>query len=364
MTPDFRDWRLHQREEQQANFADLLLEERRRGFDLKVPPLMRVALIRLANKRWRVLWTYHHIILDGWSEALVLRALFGAYAELSGPRAPEIVAHGRYRDFVTWTETQDLAGAKAYWGERLAGFTDPITIDNGSGTTTPTARNEIIHGWREVWLSEAETARIEQVARRNHLTLSALIHGLWGLLLHRRSGSPDVVFGSVTAGRQCPLPDADTIVGLFVATQPQRTRIAPKSTIASWLRALQLDMAEMRDYEHTPLALIQQWSEVPIAKRPLFDTIVVMGSYSADELASGCPAGLSLGNLSFVTQPLYALTLFVVAQKRLSVRIVYDKRRYDATLAQGLISEFLGLLRSFAEDPDQELAHILALEIA
>jgi aryl carrier-like protein len=359
LVPDRQDWRRLPAAEQNRALATIELSERMKGFDLKTPPLMRVALLRLADRRWHVLWTYHHIILDGWSEPLLLSAMFRAYVALAGGQGLPSETFVPYRDFVAWSETQNLTAAERFWREQLAGFSDPVSIKDNSPAVQPPSNLELSHGWHEVSLTEAETAQLEDVARRNRLTLGTVMHGAWSLLLHRRTGSQDVVFGSVTSGRQCDMPGCESVRGLLVVTQPTRTRLVADATVTSWLRLLQLQMAEMREHEHTPLALIQQWCEPAVGKRPLLDTLVVLGNYAGSDLTGCAPPGLAISNVSYITQPMYALTLFVVAGKQLSVRLVYDKRRYALETVRKLLDEYLQILRSIVENPEQRLGGVV-----
>jgi amino acid adenylation domain-containing protein len=360
LAPVIQDWRQLSAADRDAALAALVRDERKAGFNLGRPPLMRVNLVRLADKVWHVLWTYHHVILDGWSEPLVLGDVFEAYGALVKGQPAPAPAAARYRDFVAWSESQDLTRAQAFWRAQLAGFTSPVSIKDPSPAVAPAANIELSHASHEVLLSAAETSRLEEVARRNRLTLSTLIHGAWAILLHRRTAAPDVVVGAVTSGRQCELPQIESVRGVVVVTQPLRTRVVADATVASWLRLLQLQMAELREYEHTPLALIQQWCDVPPEKRPLFDTLVVMANYVGSDLTKASPPGLELANVSYVTQPLYALTLFVVGGAQMSVRLVYERRRYAHATVVQLLEEYRQLLLRIAENPEQRLASTLA----
>src|SRR5207302_6826073 len=130
------------------------------------------------------------------------------------------------------------------------------------------------------------------------------------------------VFGSVASGRQCEFAGVESIRGVVVVTQPMRTRLMGDATFSSWLRLLQLQMAEIREFEQTPLALIQQWCDVPAGQRPVFDTLVVMANYLGSDLTTVRGEGLELSKVSYVTQPLYALTLFIVNGKQMTIRVV------------------------------------------
>jgi hypothetical protein len=323
---------------------------------------MRVVIARLADQQVRVLWTYHHVILDGWSEGLVLSAVFRAYEALTSastlPPAPDV----RYRNFVAWSEAQDLTEAEKFWRHMLAGFEAPSVIRDNSPAITPAAPGEISHAWCDIVMSRDEVNRLDRTARRQGLTLATMIHGAWGLLLHKATQSRDVAFGSVASGRYCDVDGIDRVVGLVVVTQPVRSRPSSDSTVGSWLRLLQRQMADTREHEHTPLANIHQWSEVPIAKQPLFDSIVVVGNYAGSDLTTCGLPQCKVSNVASYTQPLYALTLFVVMGSEILVRLVYDRKRYAAVTAKSLLESYHQLLNSIAENPEHRIAGLIGIE--
>jgi hypothetical protein len=71
--------------EQEKRLAEYLIEERRNGFDLLKPPLMHVTLCLLGDDDCSLIWSHHHILLDGWCVQIVLKEVFSFYfAYLSG----------------------------------------------------------------------------------------------------------------------------------------------------------------------------------------------------------------------------------------------------------------------------------------
>ncbi|MCZ0971690.1 amino acid adenylation domain-containing protein [Streptomyces albulus] len=106
-------------EEQRARLAELLAEDRTRRFDPARPPLLRVALIRLAADEHLLLVTHHHLLLDGWSLPLVFRDLFALYAHAGSDRGRPPAP---FADFLRWLGTQDDERAAEAWREALAGL--------------------------------------------------------------------------------------------------------------------------------------------------------------------------------------------------------------------------------------------------
>ena len=122
------DWRGLSRSEQKTKVAIFLRDDRRRGFDLRSAPLMRLSLMRLGEESYRLIWSFHHMLLDGWSVASLLGELAASYeSALAGQKAqPE--PRRPYRDYVAWLEDQDPEAGRAFWRETLAGFISPTPL--------------------------------------------------------------------------------------------------------------------------------------------------------------------------------------------------------------------------------------------
>ncbi|MBN0856727.1 hypothetical protein JTL95_39980, partial [Pseudomonas aeruginosa] len=97
-------------------------QERRKGFDLGQPPLQRVRLLRLGEDRYQLIWTYHHILIDGWSTS----QLFGEILELySGGSLPPAVP---YRHYIAWLRARDGKASEAFWRRQLARMDEPTYL--------------------------------------------------------------------------------------------------------------------------------------------------------------------------------------------------------------------------------------------
>lgn len=362
LAPAVVDWSGLEPPEQAARLADLLAVERTKGFDLKKPPLCRVTLARLAPDRWQTVWTYHHLILDGWSEPLVMADVFRAYDALSAGAKADAREIPSYRRFVSWVESQDSSRDEAFWRQQLAGYTNPVKIKDPSPAVMPPSSSEVSHGSESVVFSDDEGGALDAVSRRHGITFATLIHGAWALLLHEASMSRDVLLGCVASGRQCEVQGIEQVRGLVVTTQPLRSQWTTETSVSSWLRLLQVRMAELREHEHTPLAQVQAWSDVPAERRPLFDSIVVVGNYDGSDFRAMRPQGLVIGDARYVTQPMFALTLFVTPGQQPQVQIVYDRRIYAAATASQMLSRYRQLLSAIAANPEQRVASVLELK--
>ena len=98
------DLQLQVIEDPDADFDTLAQAERERGFALNAAPLFRLTLARGAGAAWHFIFTSHHILMDGWSNAQLLGEVIAHYAGQAVP-APL----GQFRDYLAWLQQQSLS---------------------------------------------------------------------------------------------------------------------------------------------------------------------------------------------------------------------------------------------------------------
>ena len=180
--------------ERRQRCEELLAQDRAERFDLAAPPLMRCVLIRLAAQEHRLVLTYHHLLMDGWSMPVLVQELLTLYARGGDTAALPPVTP--YRDYLAWLSEQDRGAAVAAWREALAGLEEGTHLAPRAVARAPVAPEQLLFA-----LSEPLTAALTQQARSRGLTLNTVIQAAWGLLLGRLTGRDDVVFGVTVAGR-------------------------------------------------------------------------------------------------------------------------------------------------------------------
>src|SRR5262249_1220405 len=123
-------------------------------------------------------------------------------------------------------------------------------------------------------LSGAVTSDLRALAAREDLSLNTLVIAAWSLLLARHSGESEVVFGVTKTTRPGTIPDAEAMVGLFLATVPIRIPVDPEMPVREWLRHVRQRWVALRGYEHVPLVDIKHESDLP-ASASLFDSFLM-----------------------------------------------------------------------------------------
>jgi amino acid adenylation domain-containing protein/non-ribosomal peptide synthase protein (TIGR01720 family) len=351
------DWRSLPADEQAQRLAAHLEEDRRRGFDLHRPPLLRFCLIRLGEQSYRFVWSLHHLITDGWSSPIVLRELFALYKALAAGEEPRLGRPRPYREYIAWLVQQDLEAAEEFWRRTLAGFSAPTSlgVDRGASAAAPSAG---AYGSRTAVLPAVTSEGLRALSRHHQLTLNTLLQGAWALLLVRYSGDEDVVFGAVASGRSAPVEGIEQMVGLFINTLPVRARLAPEAELLTWLRGLQEHQSEVRQHEHSPLSQVRAWSEVGPGS-PLFESILIFENYPVDdEVQREVGESLRVGEVRAREQTNYPVTVVVEPGRRLALEIAWDGSRIDEPAASRMLHHLQTALEGMLDDIRRPLAAV------
>lgn len=347
------DWRSVDAAEQAARWRRLLAADRKQGFDLSRAPLMRLLIVQLGGSSYRILWTFHHALLDGRSFPIVLREVFAAYTafreEVQG--GPQLAARKPYYDYIEWLRTQDLSEAEQFFREKLKGFRAPTPIPSTA------AADGSAWGVAQCRLSEALTGKMSAFAQTLGVTVNTLLQGTWALLLHHHSGEEDIVFGATRAGRGSTLNDADAPVGLFINTLPMRISVRPNAPVGHWLREVREQHVALRPYEQTPLRIIQKASEVP-GGVGLFNSILVFENYLLDTVLRSQGGEWTNRHFEYIGQTNFPLTLIVYADREMVLRLEHDPKKLDSAGAERVLGHLHTLLEGICVDETQSIASV------
>ncbi len=345
------DWR--GRQDLATALDELAAEHHRQGFELASPPLLRVALVRLDEARWHLIYTSHHILMDGWSNALVLNEVLQA---CKGQALPP--ASAAFSQHIAWLQQQDPALGEAFWRERLMLLEEPTHLARSVAGSPAQAGGEYAEVLCE--LDATQTARLSAFARAHQVTLNTLVQSAWLLLLQRYTGQASVACGVTVSGRPAQLPDVEQQVGLFINTLPLIAAPGPAQSVGDWVRGVQALNLQMRDHEHTPLFDIQRWAGS--AGEVLFDTLVVFENFPvAKSLEQAGEGGLQFSNVRHQERTNYPLTLTVHGGHHLNLHLEYLREAFAADAVQHIAAYLQALLQRFAEGPEQALGAIPTL---
>ena len=341
-----------------------LARDRVRGFDLRVPPLMRVSVLRSDAAHTHVVWTFHHILLDGRSFPIVLRDVFATYralcrgesAQLPEPPTP-------YADFVAWLAERDPQQSRPYFQKLLSGKSTPTPLPIAEPIARPLQRSG--YGDSVFVVSEAALRAAEALAANTATTMATVAQAAWALVLSAFTGDEDVVFGATRSCRRSAFDgkpesgDANAMVGLFMNTLPVRARTFGELRVADLLRELRGQSVAMREHEHTPLSDVQSWSEVPRGSA-LFETFVMFENQAlGDMLRATGDVVWQAAEVVLHEQPSPALSAIIVhSQDGLELHLLFDCKRFtDAAIAR-IGASFCATIEQLGRSAEQRLADV------
>jgi amino acid adenylation domain-containing protein len=350
------DWSHFASETRDERWRQYLRDDRRKKFDLTRAPLMRFGIFRLDDQAHRFNWSHHHLLLDGWSSAIVLNDVLTAYEAISNGKRIELGIRRPFRKGIEWLARRDTTDARAYWRERMKGATVPTRLVLGKPEMEGSARSGD-YAEQELTVGADLTTRLRALARERGITLNTIAQGAWGLLLWRYSGESDVIYGSVVSGRPAELEGADKMVGVFINTLPARIHVDPVRPLTDWLEELQIEQVEREQFAHSSLIDIQQWSEAPTGA-PLFETILIFENYPMEEFLMQGAGMFSFAHVRTLEPTNYPITLVVTPGREIALKVVYDEGRFDRATIQRLLGHYEALMRHIAEFPRQALGTI------
>ena len=329
----------------QARRAAWLDADREQGIELERAPLARGTLLHLEEGVHEFVFSHHHLLLDGWSLALLLGEVLACQRALESGAAPESRSRPPYRAYIEWLQRQDLAAAERYWRGQLEGIEAPVSLAEGAESSA--AHEEGTDAHQSVAFP---AARLESFARAHRLTLSTLVQAAWALLLGRYSGQREVLWGITVAGRPPELPGVEDMVGLFINTLPMRAQVVGDAALIPWLEALHARQQRNTGYGHASLADIQRWSPLPPGTR-LFESLVVFENYPMDRAV----AELELGDTRTLERTNYPLVLLVRPGTPSPVRLCYDSHRFSASTIARMVACLEGMFEALVDPRCQRL---------
>ncbi|MGY4490641.1 amino acid adenylation domain-containing protein [Pseudomonas sp. TE3610] len=342
------DWRGKAPANLEPELLQLAQAERIKGFDLQQAPLLRLVLVRTSEHTHHLIWTSHHILMDGWSSARLISEMMQAYL---GDTLPRVT--GRYRDYLAWLGQQDQGLSDSFWRERLQALDEPTLLAQSLPCTQPGSG----HGVTYTRLDASATQQLQAFAQAQRVTLNTLVQAAWTLLLQAYTGQRTLAFGATVSGRPAGLPGSEEMLGLFINTLPVIQTPRSGQPIGEWLRELQAYNLALREHEHTPLSQVQRLAG--LGGQALFDSIIVFENYPVDRaFQARTEHGLRFEKPSKIDVTHFAMDLAVSVGLTLEIEYLYLRDKFETEHAERLRGHMEHLLLSLAQDATRPLGQV------
>ncbi|GFN29878.1 non-ribosomal peptide synthetase [Paenibacillus xylaniclasticus] len=356
------DWSERNEEGWEQGLHAYLAADRERGFNLTKDPLMRAALCKLGDNHYALVWSFHHILMDGWCLGILLQEWFEAYQASKEGRALQLGPVVPYSEYIQWLERRDQGESLAYWKSQLDDYTVGATLPyqrlNGDTDVA------YVRGECEVRLEASLTERIHDTARKLGVTAGTVFQTAWGIILQRYNRLDDVVFGTVISGRPTEIAGIESMIGLFINTVPVRIKSTANMKVSELLQQAQHNALEADRHAYSPLYEVQAASHLG---QSLIDHLVVYENQPVDaKLLSPEQAeatGFYVERIHGIEQTNYDFCMTVRPGAETSLTINYNAGVYADADMKRTLTHMRQVLQVIADQPDALLCDIEILSV-
>ncbi len=329
------------------------IRDRGKKFDLSRDVLMRLAVFQLADDEFQFVWSFHHIIMDGWCAAILIAEFFEIYDSIKLGREHDLPPPGSYKRYIEWLAAQSQEASEQYWTEFLRDYNERASLPISSILIDSPG----VESQKYVQVVGAEKLMgLKAIAAKSAVTLNVVLQALWGIVLARYCGKRDVVFGNVVSGRPADIPGIETIVGLFINTIPVRVSYETTTQFPDLLSALQLQSLASEVHHHLSLARTQSVSEL---KQNLLDHILIFENLPLADRIDGLVTRnnseksleLELRHVTAYEQTNYELAVTIYTAKELALQFSFNPQVYSPAIIEQVGTHFESLVdRVLADD--------------
>ncbi|HLP47615.1 MAG TPA: condensation domain-containing protein, partial [Candidatus Kapabacteria bacterium] len=320
---------LGERDEKYNYIREFKAKDKKRPFDLITDTLMRVTILRVEQAEYEFIWSFHHILMDGWCIGIINNEFFEIYASYLENRPYRLLGVKPYRTYIQWLEKRDKEESACYWQNYLDSYEEQAGVPFFRTKILSTGENRYRNESILVQLDIEKTGALNRLATGNNVTLNTVTQALWGILLGKYNDKEDVVFGAVVSGRPSELEGVESMVGLFINTIPVRIRVEEKMKFYQLLQQVQSEALAAESYHFHPLAEIQSISPL---KQNLIDHLFIFENYPITEQIQGFGRGknksyktsLKLANVEVFEQTNYDFNIVLSGVEQLRITFQYN----------------------------------------
>lgn len=332
-------------ENAEEQFTQYKIADVCRGFNFEKESLFRASLIEMPVGQ-RLIFTFHHIIMDGWCLSIVLNDWMKIYTALQNNEEAVALAHidtdTVYEDYARTVAELDKEASLNYWESLLEGYETQASFVGMYPKNDQKAEVKAIFDS----LSKKETYGIQTIAKENNVTMNTVVETIWGLILQRYNHTNDAVFGKMVSGRNLKLAGIEQAVGLFINAIPVRVKSEKTDAFVHILKEIQKQSIESEEHTYCSLSEIQNRT---LLGKELIHTIIVFENYAVQEADKAISL---LGEMEdYREQTSYPISLSVGAGDEMSFKLMFDERLFTENEAQLILSRIICGLKELAHNP-------------
>ena len=331
--------------------AQLMHEEAQQPFDLRLGPLIRARLLRLAPTEHLLLVTLHHIISDGWSNAILTRdlgAFYTAFSNGTAPSLPELAI--QFADYAEWQHARLIddawAAQRTYWRQKLTGDLPGLDLPfDRRPCSLPNASGDV----RSRVLPPELVRAAKSLATEENASPFMIFFAIFQVLLHRYTGQEDFLVTSPGANRQ--RAEFESLIGPFANPLILRAELQGDPAFRELLRRVRLVALEAFSNQDIPFELLLDEFEAPRLQVNFhYDSGLQQPVSLPDDLTLEVLPSVSAGTV-------YELSASVLEHAGVvRLELEYNSTLFNAETIERMLGHYETLLESVTKDPGRAIS--------
>ena len=326
---EVKDWSMKSSELQVESLASFIASDQHEGFDFSKPPLARAILLDLGGGSYKLVLTYHHILLDGWSVPILMKELFETYEVYASGKVPEKPMEDHYRDYINYIASRDRESEEEFWYSYLKSSNFEGSLPFVDTKVPHRNKGEGIFEEKELIFDEDFTNKIKEYAKFRKVTVNSLVQGVWSILLSRYTNSSEIVFGVTVSGRPSAMSNIESRVGLYINTLPLVVKDIEQASLDTVFSSIQENHLRTREYQYSSLSDIKKYSGI---EKEFFDSVLVFQNYPIAKIKDSSKS-LGISEVEANEHNNYILTLIVSSRERLTIQLKYNSSLLNSVYA-------------------------------
>lgn len=331
-------------------------DDRAKGFNLTKDALLRLTLIKLDDASFYFVWTFHHILMDGWCVEIISKELEYIYDCLINEKRIELDPVTPYSAYVKWLRKKKTIDS-TFWQNYLEGFSQttglPSYLHNGE--------HKMKHQELMIDLPQQLIGPMEAIIKSQHITLNVFLQSIWGLVLSRINNTEDVAFGFISSGRPEELDGVEKMIGLFINIVPLRIQAKRDISIKALFQQVKNDNTALLAHQHSSIVDIKSATN---HVGSLIDHVFILENYPlAKELVEENPEEedqLIISDVSVHDYTHYDFSLVIMpSDEELTLKFEYNEHRYEHAFIESIAHLFIATLEKAVEHPDLKVGDLV-----
>ena len=345
--------------DQDLYVADYKLKDQELGFSLEENCLMRLAVIALGDGAYELVWSNHHILMDGWCTSILVNEFYQILISLEENTAITLPPVVPYSLYIQWLDKLNKKSSKLYWRQYLEGYTQKVELPFKA---LKAAEQSYLPKLEKISIESDQLVKFRKMCAQYKLTENTFMQTVWGYLLSRYNNTNDVVLGSVVSGRPGEIEGVEDMIGLFINTIPVRIQYSNDMSVTDLLKSQQEKSIASLDHHYLSLAEVNSESALG---NEMFDHIYLFQNYAVNEMDTDLQGTEKLEqNFSIVSgqkieQVHYDFDISVAPSKdALTVLFNYNGNVFDEKDIAQMGIHLGNVISAFLENPDQLLKEV------